>query len=52
MDISNIDIVLIDHLYNYENIYDNSLKNTLYFELKSDIYNKTLLNKNNLEKSL
>ena len=34
MDISNIDIVLIDHLYNYENIYDNSLKNTLYFELK------------------
>jgi hypothetical protein len=51
MDISNIDIVLIDYLYNYENIYDNSLKNTLYFELKSDIYNKTLLNKNNLEKN-
>ena len=50
MDISNIDIVLIDHLYYYENIYDNSLKISLYFELKTEIYNKTLLNKNKLEK--
>jgi len=50
MDISNIDILLIDYLYNYENIQDNYLKTSLYFELKSDIYNKTLLNNEPLEK--
>lgn len=48
MDLNNIHIILLDHLYNFELNTNESILS--YWKIKNDIYQKFLFNEKQLEK--